>query len=408
MKIPIAKTGSEYQRIKDEREHIRRLHETGHSTFVTTTVAGAKRAANNQDGNVSKKPKPETAARAGLNRRADKSNSSPATKSGLGSFMDYLRPQTETRPMTGSSSTSGSRPTPKQKTDRQSVGVIERAEAVPATVTAKHIDDKKGGNDTKVEAKAAVKPRAPTIKRKADEAQSRTVKRCKTNPVFSAGEADSKASVAVTSKAVPRIASDSIPKATAKRVDNAGQPENASNQESSAKPVEKPSLATNRKTKTKTNDMHFDRVIYKDIPPVDSTTARTVEEPTVNASPDKSSSSNKPAATKSATATAGTKRKANDEVSNPAKKPKLQAGNPRNSLRNPRQACFMNASLHVFHSIPVFAALKNESSKETKADNVLSQAEMKLALGRGQKRQNEDARAKLRDHLRLKEERNEL
>jgi hypothetical protein len=107
--------------------------------------------------------------------------------------------------------------------------------------------------------------------------------------------------------------------------------------------------------------------------------------------------------------TGGTnKRKADEEVESPSKKPKIQSSVPVNALCNYRQACFINGSLQLLHSIPTLAAVKNEDSDVVKADEILSKTEMQSAVSGGRSRQKEGVRAKLRDHLKSKADRNEL
>ena len=101
------------------------------------------------------------------------------------------------------------------------------------------------------------------------------------------------------------------------------------------------------------------------------------------------------------------KRKGDDETSGPVKKPKLQSNHAENSLHHYGQACFINATMHLLHSVPAFADMENEDNDVTEADNNLNKEEMNRASGTGQTRERQDVRAKLRNHLEPKAERGE-
>lgn len=100
----------------------------------------------------------------------------------------------------------------------------------------------------------------------------------------------------------------------------------------------------------------------------------------------------------------GEKRKSSDEIAGPAKRAKLEC----HALRNYRQACFINASMQLLHSIPIFAAMGNEDNDVPDGDSNLTEEEMRQASGSGHSRQKEELRTKLRNHLRAKAEQGEL
>lgn len=409
VKIPLTKTESEHKNVQRSREQIAKSHKSGLSSSMNFPVAGVKRRAEHHDDNISKKSKFEAAANGGHKRRAAELDSGRAKKAKPTSFMDYLKEdQLEKKPAAASGLTAPSSSS-KQKVDGQSGGAAEIPKVDSAIVTAKHVEDKNGGTDTTARAKAAVKSPAPATKCKSADQQTGEGKKYEIDSTSSAATIDNKATVAATSKAEAQIDSCPTSNAKAKQVDSAVQPEIVSNPESSRKPVPKLSAVASDDADaqtTKTERVSVDFNPAKDSAPVESNEAQTVEKPRAANSSDEPKPSDKPAATESINPVAGTKRKGDDEVSSPAKKPKLQSSNPKNALHNYGQACFMNASLHVLHSIPDFAVLTNKSSEETKADDILSKFEMKAALGCGGP--ITENRTKLRDHLRSREERNEL
>lgn len=237
------------------------------------------------------------------------------------------------------------------------------------------------------------------------------MKRSKPNSSSNATAVDSNANVAATSTAEPKTVSNCDAHATVKKVDGPKPYEKASKPNSPVKAAQEQSLAASELLgcpKTSGNDVCVDIFVPEKPAVVGSCAARAQDGSTAPAPSDSTKSPVKATPPDKTTCPANQKRKRDDEGKSPAKKPKLQSSNPQNSLHNYCQACFINESLHVSHSIPAIAAFCDENSDATEADDLLSEAELKLAMASGKTQQREDARGKLRDHLKFEAERDEL
>ncbi len=393
VKISHAKTDEEIKRVQNSREQMAKLR--GYpmsSSSGTTAVAGIKRGADDQNEHAPKRLKVERGPTVGVKRKAEELDSVTAKKF-----------KAETRRAIPAVS--------KQKTDQHNDESPKPLKALPASLSAKHADRKDWVAGKSTKAKAAVVSLAAYTKRKTKEQQIFANQKCKASPVASDTSVDDEVNDAATSSTNPQNDSCSISHATVEQIDSAKKQEKDSEPDAAGKPVQEPSSAASGKAelpKADGEDGPVESVLGRNPATVDLDAAYNAEKITATEPFDRPRLSEKLAATGSATPTPRNKRKADDGISSPAKKPKLQSGNPQNSLVNYRQACFMNASLHVLHSIPAFAAMKNGGNEAIEADDVLSGSEMRSALVGGRTRAAEAARAKLRDHLRSRNRGNEL
>lgn len=253
------------------------------------------------------------------------------------------------------------------------------------------------------------------IKRKSEEGNSGAVKRCKTDLASSAVTIENGTTNAVTPVSSKAIIQFSL--VSEKKLEHASGGElceKASNLGSPAKPPSQalPGAASGIDcSKTQTEDVSLDSCAPKDTAATECNPVRA-EEGRIDSAPlDNTISPGTPTTTPppdSTTCGEGLKRQADDEIASPSKKRKVESSNSENCLSNFRQACYQNASLQLLQTIPNLAALKNESSDEIEADNILSESEMKAAASGGKTRLKDEARGKLRDHLRSKAERKEL
>jgi hypothetical protein len=412
-KIPVAKTSQQHKDNKQLREQTGGFGRSELSSSATTTVTRKKRAGDARTGSASKRVRNEIGTEAGVKRKANEQSSRRLEKpkiSGLAECLEIIEKTSGAGdglkagpkvPSTGS----------KQKADGQSGQAILRSKAQTPSGSPKLPDIKHTSEDTVAKVKVDIKSVSPSTKRKAEGEEGGVMKRSKPNSSSTATAVDSKTNVAATSTAEPKTESSCNAHTTAKQVDGPKPYEKASKPISSVKAAQEQSLAAGEMLgcpKTSGNDVCVDIFVPENPAVVGSGAARAQDGSTAAAPSDSTKSPVKATPPDNTTCAASQKRKRDDEGKSPAKKPKLQSSNPQNSLHNYRQACFINESLHVLHSIPAIAAFCDESSDATEADDLLSEAELKLAMASGKTRQKEDARSELRDHLRFDAERDEL
>jgi hypothetical protein len=441
MKIPRAKTDEEHQAVAQSREQMGDIRRSGlsSSSSASTTVSGVKRAAEEHDDNATKKPKITTDTMTSKKRKAGEEYSQWGKRTKLEMFMGYRKTQTAKKPEAGSRK-GGNKHSPSSKfgPNGHRGAPIRRVNAESADVNAKDVEDKKDTSDDTANAQAVVKSAA--AKRKAGEQGSAAAKKSNIENASDGEKSGGKAIIADTSKPEPQTESHPSITAKADRDDKAEQCEKDTKLGSLSKPDEKTSpsadddnnrpstmnennpvdadapnnLAQVDPTATRvedqvvvTEDRSVDAEPPKNPAVVNANAART-EQPVTDAKPvDETDSTGEQALTDNATSEGAKKRKRDDDIAGPAKKPRLSSS-AENSLKNYGQACFMNASLHLLHSVPTFAGMKNEDGEATKADNVLNKAEVDLASAGGQTRKKKDVRARLRRHLKAKTDSNEL
>lgn len=378
----------------------------------TATVAGIKRRAEEQSGHTDKKPKTTAGAATAVKRKADEQNSGPAKRLKIGSFIDYL-PKADNQfeadnglkackrsPSTGA----------KNKADGQSAGASEGSKVEIAALSTKQTNDKNTVTNATAKPKQAPKSQTPGTKRKAEEQQG-VAKGSGLNSASSQATVDKKATSGGTSTVGPQKESFRGNSVTADRAKSAERCENGTESDPLVKPVQTQSLAASceqDRSKTTTGDTFANLDLQPKRPYAEFNKTQVKEDLEATEISDKAKSQIEPAPTGSTTLRTEHKRKRDEEIESPVKKSKLLSGNPENSLRNYRQACFINASLHILHSVPAFASMRNDNSDMTVADNILDETEMKIAGAGGRTRAKEDAREKLRYHLRMKAGRNEL
>jgi hypothetical protein len=412
MKIPLAKTDGQYRGIRHHREQMATSRRPDHSKPPkTATVAGIKRRAEEQSGHTPKKPKTTAGAATGVKRKADEQNSGPAKRPKIGSFMDHL-PKADNqfeadnglKVCTKSPSTGV-----KNKADGQSAGASEGSKVEIAALSTKQTNDKNTVALATAKSKQAPKSHTPGTKERAEEQQG-VAKGSGLNSASSQATVEKKATSGGTSTVGPQKESFQDNSATADRASSAERCENGTESELLVKPVQTPSLVASceqDRSKTTTGDTFANLDLQQKRPSAEHET-KVKEDLEATKISDKAKSQIEPATTGSITLRTEQKRERDEEIESPVKKSKLLSGNPENSLRNYRQACFINASLHILHSVPAFASMRNDNSDMTAADNILDETELKIAGAGGRTRAKEDAREKLRDHLRMKAGRNEL
>jgi hypothetical protein len=411
MKIPLAKTDGQYRGIRHHREQMAMFRRPDHSKPPkTATVAGIKRRVKEQSGHTP--PKTTAGAATGVKRKADEQNSGSAKRPKIGSFMDYLpkagnqfEADNGLKACTKSPSTGA-----KNKADGQSAGASEGSKVEIAALSTKPTNDKNTVTNATAKPKQAPRSHTPGAKRKVEEQQG-VAKGSGLDSASSQTTVDKKATSGGTSTFGPQKESFQNNSVTADKANSAERCENGSESESLVKPVETPSLTTSceqDRSKTTTGDTFANLDLQQKRPSGEFNETQVKEDLEVTEISDKAKSQIEPATTGSTTLRTEHKRKRDEEIESSVKKSKRPSGNPENSLRNYRQACFINASLHILHSVPAFASMRNDNSDMTAADNILDETEMKIAGAGGRTRAKEDAREKLRDHLRMKAGRNEL
>ncbi len=443
LKIPLAKTESESKAVQRSREQYANLDRPGRVISVYTTAAGVKRRAEYDDDSIPKRSRIEKTSSPSTKRSAPELDSGRTKRAKLTSFMDHLNEHDENKAARADDVIAASKTATaysKPQAGRQRSKPASKAKADPKVVTTKHADDNNHGTK-RTKTKAPVESPMPAARPKTHVHQSGEMKRSTLNEASSAATIEKKANVANTMKANPEMESGPIFDTKAEQADVTAKPG------PSPKRAKRQSAAASEKIdtqKNKTRDSPFTSTAAQIPASVDSKEGQTMKKVTAadpsdktksadkpaeaekhtppsgskqeccaakpnlaGKSPDRTNSSEKPAATKSVTATAGIKRKLDDEVSSPAKKPKLEASKHQNSLYNYSRACFMNATLHLLHSIPNFAVLQNESDEATRADAILNQEEMRSAvMGRGKPKLA--ACDKQREHLKFRNESDEL
>jgi hypothetical protein len=453
-KMPLAKTIAEQKDVKRSREHIANLHKSGYSTSVTSTVAGVKRRA------------ALGFEHAGVKRGADKLDSGRAKKAKpTTSFMDYLLKGQDAGKTAAAGSSTAASSSSKQNVEGQNgrADVQKTSEAkrrkLEAESRATNVDNKANVATTDEDTTLAATTKAAD---KAGDQKTSGAKECELNSKSCANNVDNKANVAATDKGttvastdndttVAATDKDTTVTATSKAEaqldsspnsdmkpevgDSVTHSEAVSTPESSPKEGPKSSTTSSDGADSQTmttGNTSVGSILAKGSIPVGVSEAQTPGKPEAaesdtsvagkkrkageaSSTPDKDSTSvdasevqtdGKPETADNDILAAAKKRKADDEGSNPPKKPKLESSNPKNVLRNYDSACYMNATLHLLHTIPDFAELRNTSSEEVEADRILSQSEMYSVLGRG--REAMKNRIKLCEHLAEKAERNEL
>lgn len=382
------------------------------------TTAGAKRRAEYDDDNASKRSRIGEVPKTGVNRSAAELDGGRAKRAKSASFMDHLNGPDEEKAAAADGVSAGSKTATEdsnQKAGGQSGKTASKAKADPALDTVGRMDNKNDGAK-QAKAKATVKSPTPATQ------QTGEVKRSKADIASSPATIKQKAAAANTSKANAKMESGPTSDTKAEQTDGIAK------SGPSPKRVGKQPAAGSEKVdiqKTKTQNSPVTSIaaqISATVNPKEEQTVKkvTAASPTgskqegcaakhhvADSTPDKDYSPEKPATGGGVPPTAGVKRKADDEVSSPAKKPKLEARKYQTSLVNYSRACFMNASLHLLHSIPNFAVLENEGDEEIRADSILNREEMKSAvLGRGEPKKA--ACDKQREHLKLRKESGEL
>lgn len=417
VKIPLAKTEEEYKGIKRFREQMAKLNKPEISSRSVTSSIGVKRTANDQNGNAAKKPKVEARTNAATKDKAkENSSGAPSESVFLTSLSEHGHASNEQKP----TATDALKPAPEATsatTRRKAAAEVpvttKRTRAGPATISAEQKGNQTCVPDTN--AKATARSLAAVTKRKAEEEQGGSSKRFKSDPLSSAGTVSDGCGVAAALEVNGPTHTHQTAHTKSNRSDIGRRCEKPLKEEVPANSVPKPPAAAIGLVDSPRTDAGdasaslglAESSAVKDCNRADN--ADITEKLKASASCDNTRLSDMSADADSITLQAGNKRKRDDETSSAHKRPKLRSSNPENSLYNYRDACFINASLLALHSIPAFAGLANEGNDECNVDSVISTAEMKLALARGRRREKqEDARTKLRYHLRLKAERNEL
>jgi hypothetical protein len=413
-KIPVSKTSQQHKDNKQFREQMGGFGRSGlSSSSANTTVTRKKHAGDARTGSASRRVRTEIGPEAGVKRKANEQSSRRLEKPKTSGFAECLE-ITEKRSAADDGLKAGPKAPStrsKQKADEQSGEAIEGSKVQTPSGSPELPDINHTSEDTAAKVKVDIKSVSPSTKRKAEGEQGGVMKRSKPNSSSNATTVDSRANVATTSTTEPKTKSSCNAHAIAKQVDGPKRYEKASNPNSPVKAAQEQSLAASEMLgcpKTNGNDICVETFVPENPAVVGSGAASAQDRSTAAAPSDSTKSPVKATPPDNTTWAASQKRKRDDEGESPAKKPKLQSSNPQNSLHNYRQACFINASLHVLDSIPAIAAFCDESSDATEADDLLSEAELILAIAGGKTRQKEDARGKLRDHLKLKAEGGEL
>jgi hypothetical protein len=387
---------------------------------------------------------------AGMKRRAAELESGRAKKAKpTASFMDYLPKGEDDSKTTAAGRSTAVSPPSKQnsvaKTTANAKAVAKAGDQTSPEPKRRKLNPKPCATDVDNKANAAatnkdtISPTAASkATSKADGQKTSESKGCELNSEPLVTNVENKANNVNTDKDtdVAAISSkeahiDSGPSSDTKAevVDSVAQSEAVSDADSSRELLPKPSVAASDGADVQeptTKDTSVGTFQSKEPTSVGTSEAQTAEKPEATecvtsvagqereAEEDGSDPCNdsdlvgandaqtaeKPEATESIQPVADAKRKAEDEGSNPAKKAKLELANPYNVLHNYSGACFMNATAHILHTIPKFANLRNESSEELKANNILSQEEMMSAvLSKGSDDDTIKNRKKLRDHL---------
>lgn len=440
MKIPRARTQEEKNGIRRAQEQLGHPRRSGSfsSSSRTAAAAGKKRTADDQGDSVNKKPKngadkaiaatkpradhqrpyvpkkPDIGASTSrsLKRHSDDQSSSSPKRSKGGSFMDYLPKNDSKAATTGESK--GEPKAPSSVTNHTEGGqggaATESRKIKPAVSNAKRSADKKNATGTSSKPLTGANKSGIAGDGEAGEQEVGGTQESLTNAV---ANATTRADKEATTGELPKPQSETEPPnaslATANPVDHAGPGEQDSKPGRVDTPAQESSAARSKDSDPGAKDEPKpDHLPLEGSASMASGAALADGEVAASALSDGNKTSKNVTGSDSTITSPGNKRKRDSEITSPAKKSKVRHSNPRNSVGNYRQGCFINASAHALHSVPALASLRNETSDAIAADNILSDAETKLAGTGGRSRTKEELRAKLRDHLRSKADRNEL
>ena len=96
------------------------------------------------------------------------------------------------------------------------------------------------------------------------------------------------------------------------------------------------------------------------------------------------------------------KRKAEESLESPTKRVRAETPAPPNSLVNNKDACYINASLHLLHSVPAISAMGATAAENLSANTVLTADEVKSANARKRTRLGKELYSRLQQALSAK------